>query len=166
MPDHHILKGELADGGVVGMSILLGTELNASLIDLFEKRISTVIIATIDQEYSPQTAPFHYVVVRDPKHLRVAIDRNHQTYLNILDNGLVALAVLDEGDIAVCIKGKAILIQENMDSDYNMAIAEIEISEIKKDNSPSHFVTQGIRIRHKNEPNLLLSRKIFQELGR
>jgi hypothetical protein len=47
-----------------------------------------------------------------------------------------------------------------------MSIIDIEIDEIKKDNSNSYFVTQGVRIRHKNEPVLLSSRKIFQELSR
>lgn len=148
------------------MSVLLGAELNSALKDLFDKRISTVILATVDRDNRPHTAPFNYLVAYGLKHIRVAISRNHQTYQNIIENGQVALAVLDEGDIAVCIKGTGRLFLENMESDYNMSIIEIEIDEVKKDNSNSHFVTQGIRIRHKNEPVLLSSRKIFQELSK
>lgn len=147
------------------MSILLGTELNSTLKDLFDKRISTAIMATLDQEQHPHTAPFSHIVVSDPKHLRLAISRNHQTFLNIQANGNVALAILEEGDIAVCIKGFARIIRNSMEFDYNMAVVEVEISEIKKDNSLTHFVTQGIRIRHRSEPFLLESRKIFQELS-
>ncbi len=144
---------------------MLGTELNPALTDLFDKRIGTVIVATIDQEFHPHTAPFNFVVVRDPKNIRIAISRDHQTYQNIVNNGYVAVAALDEGDIAVCIKGVGHIIRNAMDIDYNIAVVEVEITEIKKDNSMLHFVTQGIRIRHKNEPSLLLSRKIFQELN-
>ncbi len=147
------------------MSILLGTELNSTLKDLFDKRISTAIMASIDQEQHPHTAPFNHIVVSDPKHLRLAISRNHQTFQNIQTNGNVAVAILEEGDIAVCIKGFARIIRNSMDFDYNLAVVEIEISEIKKDNSLTHFVTQGIRIRHRSEPFLLESRKIFQELA-
>lgn len=144
---------------------MLGTELSPALADLFDKRIGTVIVATVDQEFHPHTAPFNFVVVRDSKNIRIAISRNHQTYQNILNNGCVAVAALDEGDIAVCIKGFGRVIRNAMDTDYNMAVVEVEISEIKKDNSMLYFVTQGIRIRHKTEPALLLSRKIFQELS-
>jgi uncharacterized pyridoxamine 5'-phosphate oxidase family protein len=147
------------------MSVLLGTELNGTLMDLFDKRINTAIVATTDQSNNPHIAPFHFIVARDPKHLRVAVSRHHLTYLNMIENGHVAISVLDEGDIAVSIKGLAQVIKNSMESDYNMAVVEIEVTEIKKDNSPSHFVFQGTRIRHKSEPNLLNSRKIFQELS-
>ncbi|MGE5582440.1 MAG: pyridoxamine 5'-phosphate oxidase family protein [Bacillota bacterium] len=146
------------------MSLLLGTELNAALKNFFEKRLNTVIIATIDKDCRPHTAPFNYLTVYDSKHLRVVISKFHQTYLNIVENVYVAVAVLDEGDLAVCIKGLAHVIKESMAVDCNLVIVEIEILEIRKDNSTDFFVTQGVRIRHKNEPSLYYSRKIFQEL--
>ena len=146
------------------MSILLGTELTSALKNLFDKRISTTIMATLSAEKFPHTAPFNSIIATDCKHLRLAISKDHQTYLNILEQNQVSIAVLDEGDIAVSITGVAHVIREHMEIDYNMVILEIEIQEIKKDNSPYFFVTQGIRCRHKNEPNLLYSRKLFQEL--
>lgn len=146
------------------MSTLLGTELNATLQDLFGRRITTIIIASIDEEYRPHTAPFNYVAVRDAKHLRVAVSKSHQTYQNIVENVYVALAVLDEGDVAVCIKGSAKVVKESMEADCNMGIIEVDILEIRKDNSHDCLVTQGIRTRHKSEPCLYYSRKIYQEL--
>lgn len=148
------------------MSILFGTELNPALIDLFNKKVNTAIVATIDQNYFPHTAPFNFIVVRDPKHLRIAVSRQHLTFVNIIENGYVALAVLDEGDIAVCIKGFAQVVKDNMETDINMAIVEIEVVEIKKNNSSISYVTQGIRTIHKSEPDLLCSRQIFRELTR
>jgi hypothetical protein len=146
------------------LALLVGTELNSTLIELFKKRINTVIIASIDGNYQPHTAPFNHIIVYDAKHLRVAVSKYHQTLQNIMDNVYVALAVLDEGDIAVCIKGTAQVIKEAMVTDCNLVVIEIEIIEIRKNNSLDFFVTQGIRIRHKNEPSLYYSRKIFQEL--
>jgi Pyridoxamine 5''-phosphate oxidase. len=146
------------------LALLVGTELNMALIELFRKRINTAIIASIDGDYRPHTAPFNHIAVYDSKHLRVAMSKYHQTLQNIIDNVYVALEILDEGDIAVCIKGTAQIVKEAMDADCNMVIIEIEILEIRKNNSLDFFVTQGIRIRHKSEPNLHYSRKIFQEL--
>lgn len=146
------------------MSLILGTELNTTLSDLLKKRINTVIIASIDADCRPHTAPFHYLTVQDNKHLRIAISKFHQTLQNIIQIGDVAVAILDEGDIAVSLKGKARLVKETMDADKNLAIIEIEIDEIHKNNSSDFFVTQGIRIRHKNEASLHYSCQIFQEL--
>lgn len=147
-----------------GLALLDGTELNPTLIEVFKKRVNTVIIASIDEDYRPHTAPFNHITVLDSRHLRVAISKYHQTLRNIVENVYVALAVLDEGDIAVCIKGTAQVVKEVMDTDRNLVMIEIEITEIRKDNSPDFFVTQGIRIHHKNEPSLFYSRKIFHEL--
>jgi hypothetical protein len=150
--------------GVGKLALLVGTELNSTLIDLFTKRVNTVIIASIDSEYRPHTAPFNHIAVHDSKHLRVAMSKYHQTLQNIVENVYVAIEILDEGDIAVCIKGTAQVIKEAMDVDCNLVVIEIEINEIRKNNSLDFFVTQGIRTRHKSEPSLHYSCKIFHEL--
>jgi hypothetical protein len=146
------------------LAIPLGSELNATLIDLLKKRINTVIIATIDADCQPHTAPFHFITVYDSKHLRVAISKLHQTLQNINETGDVAIAILDEGDIAVTLKGTAHLVKETMDVDNNLSVIEVAIVEISKNNSNDFFVTQGIRIRHKNEASLHYACKVFQEL--
>lgn len=146
------------------MSVFLGTELDLGLLDRFDKRISTVVIATLDSKQQPHTAPFNYLVACDAKHLRVAIERNQQTFNNLMANGKISLAVLEEGDLAFSIKGDTRLYREQMLADAGMAIMEIEVAEVRKNNSTAYFVTQGIRIRHKNELVLLASKKIFQEL--
>ena len=148
------------------MAVLLSNELNNTLTELFNSKMITIILATLDQDLHPHTAPFNYIAVRDSKHICLAISKYNQTYANIVLNGYVALAILEEGDMAVGIKGMGRIIVMNMESDYSMAVLEVEIYEVKKDNSPTHYVTQGIRIRHKSEPFLLSSRKIFQELTR
>ena len=54
------------------MSVLLGSELNSLLIDLFEKRISTVILATTDKNHHPHTAPFNCVIAQDVKTFKIS----------------------------------------------------------------------------------------------
>ena len=148
------------------MSTYLGTELSSTLKDIFDQRISTVIVATLDRDLHPHTAPFHYIVVCNPGRLRLAVSKELLTYRHIADNAYVALAVLEDGDVAVCIKGSARVVLPKMDCDCNMAVVEVEIDEIRRDNSQSHYVTQGIRIRHRDEAHLLEARKIFLELTR
>ncbi len=148
------------------MSILIGTELTSSLRNLFERCNSTAILATIDKDNHPHTAPYNGIVARDPKHLRIAICKDHKSYLNIVQSAYVALAVLEEGDIAVCIKGVAQVVRNYMDFDCNMAIIDIEISEIRKNNSANFLVTQGIRTKYRNEQSLLDFRKLISELNK
>jgi hypothetical protein len=147
------------------MAVFQGTELNPVLKYLFDSKINTAILATNDKEHHPNTAPYNCIVAPNAKHLRIAICKDHQTYANILENGDVALAVIDEGDIAVCIKGTARVIRNNMDADINMAVIDIEIREIRRNNSAVFFVTQGIRTKYKNEQSLVDFRKLYYELA-
>ena len=145
--------------------MILGDELNTAAVYFFARRTGTVILATIDEDLRPHTAPFNYICVADSRHLRIAISRNHQTYANIVNHGYVALAIVDEGDLAVCVKGNVRVLCASMNSNPDMAMIEVEITEIRGNNSPSHCVNQGIRIHHRNELKLLESRRIFIELG-
>ncbi len=147
------------------MSVFIGTELNSTLRYLFDKRNSTAILATMDKENHPHTAPYNGIIACDPKHLRVAICKDNQTYSNIMESGNVAVALLEEGDIAVCIKGIAQVVRSYMDFDYNMAIIDIEINEVRKNNSSQFFVTQGIRTKYRSEQSLVEYRKLLYELS-
>lgn len=146
------------------MSVFIGTELTPILKYLFENRISTAILATNDTEHHPNTAPYNCIVAPDTKHLRIAICKDHQTYANIIENGNIALAVIDEGDIAACIKGTAQIVRGQMDFDFNMAVIDIEINEIRRNNSTMFLVTQGIRTHYKSEQSLVDFRKLRYEL--
>ena len=146
------------------MGEVLGTELNSAVTDLFEKKISTGILASVNQDATPHTSPVSFMIANNPKSIRMAIYKNSQTLANIRLHEPVALALLEEGNIAVSIYGKARIVQENMESNYNLAIVELEVEEVKNNSSPNFIVVQGIRARHSTEPNLLLIRKIFTEL--
>jgi hypothetical protein len=147
------------------MAVFIGTELNPILKYLFDSRINTAILATNDKEHHPNTAPYNCIVAPDTKHLQIAICKDHQTYANIIENGNIALAVIDEGDITACIKGTAQIIRNHMDCDFNMAVIDIEISEIRRNNSTMFFVTQGIRTQYKSEQSLVDFRKLRYELA-
>lgn len=147
------------------MAVFIGTELTPALKYRFDGRVNPVILATIDQEHHPSTAPFNCIVAPDNRHLRIALCKDNQTYANIIENGNIALAVLDEGDIAVCIQGNAQILMNHMSFDINMAVIEIEINEIRRNNSPMFFVTQGIRTQFKNEQSLFNYRKLHHELA-
>ncbi|MGE5558054.1 MAG: pyridoxamine 5'-phosphate oxidase family protein [Bacillota bacterium] len=146
------------------MSEIMGKSLNSAVMDLFEKKIATGILATVNQDATPHTSPMNLMVAPDPKHIYLAIARNSQTLANIRLHEPAALALLDEGNIAVCIKGLAKVIKENMDANYNLAVIALGVAEVKNDASPQFLVVQGVRTRHSSETGLLSIKKVFTEL--
>jgi len=95
---------------------ILGNELPQEAFDLLNKEITTVVIATVDKDGFPHTAPFHWIVAKDKKTLRVGINPRHKTYENIKRDGKVMVCVIDEENIAIGIKGRAQVIKAKMES--------------------------------------------------
>lgn len=146
------------------MSELIGRSLPPSLHDLLARRMTTVIVATLDEEGHPHTAPYNQVIAVDAGHLRLAVNRQDATFRHLRDYGLTMIAVLEEGDIAAGIKGRARILRQQMQANCNLALIEVEIDEVKKDNSPQYLVVQGIRTRLREEPFLLSQKQILAEL--
>ena len=146
------------------MSDLLGRELTPNLFDLLAKRMATVVVATVDNDGCPHTAPYNQITAMDPKHICLAVNRQDATFLSLRDYGLTMIEVLEEGDIAAGIKGRARVCRQYMEANCNLAMIEIEIEEIKRDNSAYYVVTQGVRTRHREETALLYQRQVMAEL--
>ena len=146
------------------MSDLLGCELPPNLFELLARRTTVAVVATVDDDGWPHAAPYSQVVAVDPRHLRLAVARRDATYQSLRDYGLVMVEILEEGDIAAGIKGRARILRERMRTDDNLAVVEIEIDEVKRDNSTCFLVTQGVRTRLRQELYLLQLRQIMNEL--
>lgn len=126
--------------------------------------MTTVVVATVDNDGQPHTAPYNQIMAVDPKHLRLAINRHDSTYRALRDYGLTMIEVLAEGDTAAGIKGHATVLRERMEVNCNLAMVEIEVDEVKRDNSPYYLVVQGVIARHRQEPILLYQRHVMNEL--
>lgn len=150
--------------GVSGVSDLIGEELSSALLDLFSKRITTIVIATVDEDGWPRTAPVNFVVAPDRKCLRMALSKNHRTLQNIRRDGRVMVSVMDEGDVAASIRGRGRVLRESMMVNYSASVVEVTVLEVKNDASPLHLVTQGVRTRYRTEPTVLYFRTMYNEL--
>jgi len=92
-----------------------------------------VVVATVDPDGSPRTAPFGSLRAVTPRLLRLCSFHGHDTYANLCRDGRVMVAVLVPPDIAVSIRGRARLVKERMDSDEHHAILEIDVAQVKND---------------------------------
>lgn len=91
------------------------------------------IVATVDLDGTPRTAPFGSLRAATPRLLRLACLRVHDTYANLCRDGRVAVALLAPPDIAVSITGRARVVKETVDANEHIAILEIDVEEVKND---------------------------------
>ena len=91
------------------------SEMPQEIFTLLNKEIITVVIATVDEDGSPRSAPFQWLVAKDKRTIRVAINPHHSTFGNIKRDGKVMVCILEEENTAISIKGQAHVIKEKMD---------------------------------------------------
>jgi flavin reductase (DIM6/NTAB) family NADH-FMN oxidoreductase RutF len=105
---------------------------------------SAAIVATVDRDGSPHTAPFGSLCVVSPTTLRFGCDRKHDTYANIRRDGRATVSLVAPPDVAISIKGKAKVLKERMNLVDTDAIIEIEVEDVKDDLIPGAFIVSGI----------------------
>jgi len=91
------------------------------------------IVATVDSDGRPRTAPFGSLRAITPQLLRLACGNYHDTYVNLRRDGQVSVAVLAPPNIAVSIRGRARIVREQMDIAKHLVVVEIDIEEVKND---------------------------------
>jgi flavin reductase (DIM6/NTAB) family NADH-FMN oxidoreductase RutF len=92
-----------------------------------------VIVATVDPDGAPRTAPFGSLRAVTPGLLRLVCMHYHDTYANLRRDGRVMVALLAPPNIAVSVRGRARVVKEQMDADEKIAIVEIDVEEVKND---------------------------------
>ena len=89
------------------------------------------IVATVDPDGRPRTAPFGSLRAVSPRLLRLACNQYHDTYANMCRDGQVSVAVLAPPNIAVSIRGRARVVKEEMEIAEHLAIVELDAEEVK-----------------------------------
>jgi hypothetical protein len=91
------------------------------------------VVATVDPDGTPHTAPFGSLRAVTPRLLRLACNRYHDTYANICRDGRVMVAWLAPPNIAVSIRGQARVVKEQMNTGEHLAVLEVDVEEVKND---------------------------------
>jgi len=146
------------------MSKILGNTLPPEVKDLFNRETTSVVLSTLTPEGYPHAMPVHLLCAPDEKTILMALVKNHQSTLNIKDNGKAMITALDGEDIAVGIKGAAKVVKEPMDANKAMVAIEFQVQEVKSDTTPTVIVTQGVRFKHRSEKTSDFFRTCFDEL--
>lgn len=103
----------------------------------------TAIVATVDPDGRPHTAPFGSVRALSSRRLRFGCDRGHDTFANLGRDARVAICVLAPPDVAVTIFGEASVVKQKMDALATDAVVEVAVAEVKDDMLPGAAIVSG-----------------------
>ena len=104
------------------------------------------VIATVDPDRTPHTAPFGSLRAVTPRLLRFITWHGHDTYTNICRDGRVMVFLLSPPDSAVRVGGKATVVKEHMDADNSYAVVEVSIDSVKNDMVPRIVLETALTI--------------------
>jgi len=133
------------------------TELPAEVFEAWHKpdqAISPVaVVATVDPDGMPRTAPFGSLRAITPRLLRLFSWRGHDTYANLCNDGRVSVALVSP-DVAVSVIGRARVVRERSHHDEQFAILDIDVEQVKNDMAYRVVVESGIEIvaKEKHQP--------------
>lgn len=148
------------------MSKIIGTSLTQDLVELFNKRLTTVIVSTVSEDGYPHAMPVHLLTAIDDKTLRMALMKSHETVQNLKQNEKMFVTVADGPDIAVGIKGTAKVIKDSMEENGSMCMIQFSVEELKSDTTPTVIVLQGIHTVHRTNKTEQFFNLMFEELSR
>ncbi len=109
------------------------------------------ILATVDPDGTPRTAPFGSLCAVTPRLLRLCSLHEHNTYANLCRDGRVMVALVSPPNISVSIRGQARVVKERMEHDEHFAILEIDIEAVKNDMAYRIVIDSGITISAREE---------------
>lgn len=144
--------------------MMSSNELGRDIIDLINRQATIVVVATVDKDGSPRTAPFGWVYAKDSKTIRFSTSRGHDTYKNIVRDGRVMVCLMEEGNTAISIKGNARVYKEQLESvSSHIAIVEIDITDVKSDVTRVASVISGIKCEI-NERYVEMTKFVYTEM--
>ena len=104
------------------------------------------VVATIDEDGAPRTAPFGSLRAITPSLLRLLIHRYHDTLTNIKRDGRVMVVLIAPPNVAVSVQGRARVVSEPWEADERYALVEIDVIEVKNDMPVKIDIESGIMI--------------------
>jgi flavin reductase (DIM6/NTAB) family NADH-FMN oxidoreductase RutF len=104
------------------------------------------VIATIDEDGAPRTAPFGSLHAISPDKLLAVMHRYHDSLKNIKRDGRVMVCMISAPDSAISVRGMATVAEEPWSVDERYALVEITIHEVKNDMPMQIGIESGITI--------------------
>lgn len=141
----------------------MNNKLSQEVMDIINRQATIVVVATVDEDGSPRTAPFGWIYAKDGGTLRFSTSRAHDTYDNIIRDGRVMICLIEEGNVAISIKGNARICKDKLSVLEHCAMIEVNITGVKNDVTSVARVISGITCEI-NERYLEMTKGVYAEL--
>jgi len=146
------------------MSKYIGEVLDDMAVKQLNARESTVVVATVSEDGSPNTTPIHLIIAKNPQTLLLGLSRGHKAVTNIRSVPKTMISLCEKNDLNISIKCSARIILEKMACNSGMCVVEAKVIAIKDDSTHSKTVS-GIRYACKTDRGAKFIQDVFNELA-
>ena len=145
------------------MGEVIGKELPPSALN-FIRGGRIAIVATVDKDGIPNTAPFSWLAAVDSHTVRLGINEDVATLDNIRQNGHVSIT-MTAPDLHITFKGTARVIKDSLpEAPIPTAVVEIAVEHVKDDAIMGRAANGDDRVRWNDRRRLLSDRTVVQAL--
>jgi len=123
----------------------VGVKLPEELVGVLKMGKTVVVLATFSEKGLPHTTPIQCVYPKGDESILMTIHKDHAGYHNMVWQKKVMLCILDEGNVAYSVLGRAGVVRAPSLVHPLMNIIRIDIIDIKSDRSPLTRVETGVR---------------------
>jgi hypothetical protein len=146
------------------MARYLGETVPQDYLEYINNNLINGILATMDEDGYPRTAPITFIRCKTEKQLLLGIGGMTRMSDNIRRDGKLSLCLVEEGDLALSIRGKGKIIREPMECNKYMVVVSVQVEEVKSDTSPDSKVVRGIEIQPRTERGARFIEEVNREL--
>jgi hypothetical protein len=131
------------------------TELTQKQVELFRSRNVNGVLATVDLEGNPNTAPIHLMWAPNAGSVSLALAARHQSTENLKTQGRYSLSIMEADDQAFSIQGIAKLVRQPMEANPHMVLFKLTVNLVKSDTAPTVKVVQAVKTEKRSEKVLM-----------
>jgi len=142
----------------------VGVKLPDDLITVLKGEKAVVVLATFSEKGLPHTTPIQSIYPKGLESILISIHKDHTGYHNMVWQKKVMLCLMDEGNIAYSILGRAGVVRAPSAVHPLMNIVRIDIIDIKSDRSVLTKVDAGIKWSYTSPEAEELSKSLMDEL--
>ncbi len=123
----------------------VGVKLPEDLVNVLKEGKTVGVLATFSEKGLPHTTPLQCIYPKDLESILISIHKDHTGYQNMVWQNKVMLCVMDEGNVAYSVLGRAGVVRAPSEVHPLMNIVRIDIIDIKSDRSVLTKVESGVR---------------------
>jgi hypothetical protein len=142
----------------------VGVKLPDDLVAILKGEKTVAVLATFSEKGLPHTTPLQSIYPKGLESILISIHKDHTGYHNMVWQKKIMLCIMDEGNVAYSILGRAGVVRAPSSVHPLMNIVRIDIIDIKSDRSVLTKVDSGIRWSYTSPEAEELSKSLMQEL--